>query len=68
MSAKWNLLRAGTRIRIKGEPDMEGVVTDYFENYGKIKGYRVKTDDAKRIIVDLDAEIEVIKQDNNITP
>ena len=61
MATKWNLLRPGTKIRIKGEPDIEGVITDYFEDYGKIKGYRVKTDNAERIIVDLDAEIEVIK-------
>jgi len=61
MSRKWHLLQAGTKIRIKAENDIEGIITDYFKDNKEIKGYRVKTADAERIIVDLDAEIEVIK-------
>ena len=62
MSQKWNLLQIGTRIRVKGENDIEGIIIDYFTDNGEIKGYRVKTDASQRIIIDLDAEIEVIKR------
>jgi hypothetical protein len=62
MPRKWNLLTIGTVIRIKGDKDIEGIITGYWENEGDIKGYRVKTDDRQRIIIDLDAEIEVIKR------
>jgi hypothetical protein len=61
MSRKWHLLHAGTKIRIKGENDIEGIITNYFKDNKEIKGYRVKTSNAQLIIVDLDAEIEVIK-------
>jgi len=67
MPQKWNLLQVGTRIRMKGhknieEKDIEGIITDYWANEGEIKGYRVKTDDRQMIIIDLEAEIEVIKR------
>lgn len=62
MPRKWNILQVGTKIIIKGEQDIEGIIIDYWENAGEIKGYRVKTDNNQRIIIDLDAEIEVIKR------
>ena len=62
MPRKWNILQIGTMIIIKGEQDIEGIIIDYFTDNKEIKGYRVKTDEGRQIIIDLDTEIEVIKR------
>ena len=62
MSMKWKLLQFGTRIKIKGDKDVEGTIFEYLTDEGETKGYIVKLDDGSYIIIDLDAEIEAIKQ------
>ena len=62
MSMKWQLLQFGTRIKIKGDKDVEGTIFEYLTDEGETKGYIVKLDDGSYIIIDLDAEIEAIKQ------
>ena len=62
MSMKWKLLQFGTRIKIKGDKDVEGTIIEYLTDEGETKGYIVKLDDGSYIIIDLDAEIEAIKQ------
>ncbi len=73
MSAKWNVLQLGARIRLKGETsadDIDGVITSYFSGEDNtIKGYIFNPDDKSRtpmpltsIPLALDDKFEILKQ------
>ena len=62
MPKKWNLLLFGTRIKLKGEEDVEGAIIQYFTDQGEIKGYIVELEKGKYAIVALDDDIEVLEQ------
>jgi hypothetical protein len=61
---KFFLLQLGTRIRYKGENDVEGAIIKYSTVEGERKGYWVKPDDASigNLLVALDDDFEVLKQ------
>ena len=68
MASKWNILRLGTKIRLKGklrEDDKDGIITWYLTDENKeIAGYAVKPigNSLFMMFVAPDDEIEVLKQ------
>ena len=64
MSQKWNLLHLGTRVKYKGEKDVEGTIVKYVTDNDEIKGYWVKPDDEAigNLLIALDDDFEVLKQ------
>lgn len=68
MASKWNILRLGTKIRLKGklrEDDKDGIITWYLTDENKeIAGYAVtpNSDSLSMMFVAPDDEIEVLEQ------
>jgi hypothetical protein len=64
MARKWNLLMIGTRIRVKGDKDIDGQIINWLTDDKKeIIGYLVKPDEGQPnlIALALDDNFEVLK-------
>ena len=66
MAGNWKLLPMGTRVRIKGDKDIDGTITDCLtddKNGEKVTvGYRVTPDNnpSSPILLAFDADFEVL--------
>ena len=66
MARKWNLLQLGTRVRIKGDKDIDGTIIDWLtddkDGEKVTKGYRVRPDNdpSSRIALAFDDDFEVL--------
>lgn len=63
MVRKWNLLMIGTKIRVKGDKDIDGHIINWLTDDKKeIKGYLVKSDEnpSTLIALALDDNFEVL--------
>lgn len=64
MVRKWNLLMIGTRIRVKGDKDIDGRIINWLTDDKKeIMGYLVKPDESppNLIALALDDNFEVLE-------
>lgn len=63
MARKWNLLMLGTRLRVKGDKDIDGRIINWLTDDKKvIVGYLVRSDEepSTLIALALDDEFEVL--------
>ena len=66
MAGEWNLLQLETRVRVKGDKDIDGTITDWRtddkDGEKVIVGYRVTPDNDPSSWIDLtfDHDVEVL--------